>query len=93
VRPDLIDHIVIYGSDACPVCAGLWDQRDRYRSLAGCPVEFRKAVDANDSELAAGTYPAAAGIGADGTVVSGPVWGLTQIRDLLRVTSTPARAS
>jgi hypothetical protein len=82
-----IDRIVIYGSDSCPVCTMLWDQQDHYRSFAGCPVEFRKDKPGDATSIATGRYPAAAAVGPDGSVLHGPVFGLGQIRDLLRITA------
>ncbi len=82
-----IDHVVIYGADGCSVCAMLWDQQDYYRSFAGCAVAFTKGGPDDDGSLAIRRYPAALAIGPDGGVVHGPVFGLSQIRDLLRATS------
>jgi hypothetical protein len=82
-----IDHIAIYGSDSCSVCAMLWDQQDYYRSFAGCAVAFRKGGQGDAGSIAIRRYPAAVAIGPDGSVVHGPVFGLSQIRDLLRATA------
>ena len=95
VDPARIDHVEIYGSDGCPVCAVLWDQQDYYRSFAGCAVTFLKdgpggSVPGGSGMPAIRRYPAAAAIGPDGSVVHGPVFGLGQIRDLLRATLVQA---
>ena len=88
-RPELIDHVVIYGTDTCPYCATLWDQQAYYRSLAGRPVSWRE-LGADDHEPAAADgVPAAVGYSAEGARVAGPVSGLSAIRDLLAATAGP----
>ncbi|WP_328623209.1 hypothetical protein [Streptomyces sp. NBC_00354] len=88
-RPELTDHIVIYGSTTCPLCTILWDQQDYYRSLSRVPLEFRTATK-DDRHITGGAVPAAVAYDHRDTPVTGPVHGLDHIRDLLHATPAPA---
>jgi hypothetical protein len=87
-----IDHVVIYGTDTCPYCATLWDQQDYYRMLADRPVTLRKLDPDDKGPAAAQEVPAAVGYNAHGDIVAGPVYGLSEIRDLLAATTGTAHA-
>lgn len=79
-----VDRFVVFTAESCPYCAALEAQRSRYAALTDKPLEFRQAVTEEDAEQAGRAFPAVVGYDRDGVPVTGPVHGLSLIRDVLR---------